>query len=146
MKKNQLEYGPVVIEGFFDDVRIGYYDDDNSEDNKKGVVFLGDMFLSLGVGHYLIPYKNLRTVTTDDLWKRKEKIEFEIGARLLSVPKEERPPFEDRYRLLLELAYIENILMDRLFIARFDAKKNYFTRELTHNYHVSTNSNYSRFF
>lgn len=124
MKKSQLEYGPVLIEGFFDDIRIGYYDDDDSDDNKKGVVFLGDMYLSLGVGHYLIPYKNLRTVTTDDLWRRKEKIEFEIGGRLLRVPKEGRPPFEDRYRLLLELAYIENILMDRLFIARFDAKKN----------------------
>lgn len=124
MKKNELEYGPVVIEGYFEDVRIGYYDDDDSDDCKRGVVFLGDMYLSLGVGHYLIPYKNLRTVTTDDLWKRKEKIEFEIGGRLLRVPKEERPPFEDRYRLLLELAYIENILMDRLFIARFDAKHN----------------------
>lgn len=121
MKKNQLEYGPVVIERFFDDVRIGYYDDD---ENKKAVVFLGDMYLSLGVGHYLIPYKNLRAITTDDLWKRKEKIEFDIGGRLLSLTKEERPSFEDRYQLLLELAYIENILMDRLFIARFDAKPN----------------------
>lgn len=123
MKKKDISYGPVVIEGFFGDDRIGYYDDE-SDDGKKAVVFLGDMFLALGIGHYLIPYKHLRTVTTDDLWKRKEVIEFEIGARLLRVPKEERPPFEVRYQLLLELAYIENILMDRLFIARFDAKEN----------------------
>lgn len=123
MKKRDLPYGPVVIEGWFDDDRIGYYDNE-TDDGRKAEVYLGDMFLSLAVGYYTIPYKNLKIVTTDDLWKRKEKIEFEIGGRLLRLPKEERPPFEERYQLLLELAYIENILMDRLFIARFNAKDN----------------------
>jgi len=84
---------------------------------------LGNVPLS-GNWHHTIPYKYLRVVTTDDLWKRKENIEFEIGGRLLQIPKDERPSFEDRYQLLLELAYIENILMDRLFVARFDAKNN----------------------
>jgi len=123
MKKKDLSYGPVVIEGWFANDRVGYYDDD-TDDSKKAVVYLGDMYLSLGIGHHTIPYKYLRVVTTDDLWKRKENIEFEIGGRLLQIPKDERPSFEDRYQLLLELAYIENILMDRLFVARFDAKNN----------------------
>lgn len=123
MKKKDIPFGPIVIEKWFDNDRIGYYDDE-SDCGKKAVVYLGDMYLAMGIGYYLVPYKHLRTVTTDDLWKRKEVIEFEIGARLLRVPKEERPSFEARYELLLELAYIENILMDRLFVARFDAKEN----------------------
>lgn len=123
MKKSQLKYGPVVIEGFFDDDRIGCYDDE-SDDGKKGVVYLGEMYLSLESGHYLIPHKNLRTVTTDDLWKRKERIRFEIGGHQLRIPEELRPSTEYRYQLLLEVAYVENILMDRLFIGRFDAKHN----------------------
>lgn len=121
MKKRDIPYGPVVIEDWFDEDRIGYYDD---ESEKNGVVYLGDMFLALDGGYYLIPYKHLRIVTTDDLWKRKQTIESEIGARLLSIPKEKRPSFETRYKFLLELAYIENILMERLFVARFDAKDN----------------------
>jgi hypothetical protein len=72
------------------------------------------MFLALNIGYYLIPYKFLQPVTTDDLWRRKEKIDFEIGGRLLRVPKNRRPSFKVRYKLLLELAYIEAILMDRL--------------------------------
>lgn len=123
MKKKDLSYGPVVIEGWFDDNRIGYYDNE-TDDGRKAVVFLGDMYLSLGIGHYTIPFKNLRVVTTDDLWNRKGKIEFEIGGRLLGIPDEKCPSFEERYELLLELAYIENLLMDRLFVARFHAKEN----------------------
>lgn len=121
MKKKDIPYGPVVIEGFFDETRIGFYDD---RSGKKAVVFLGNMFLALGVGHYLIPLKHIRQVATDDLWDRKQKIEFEIGARILGLPKDQRPSFKERYQLLLELAYVDNILMDRLFFARFDAKSN----------------------
>lgn len=123
MRKEQLPYGPVAIEGYFENTRIGYYDDDSSED-RKAVVFLGDMLRALSIGHYLIPYHFLREVTTYDLWKRKEEIEFQIGARLLGVPKKERPKFEQRYRLLLELSFIDNLLMDRLLVARFDANNN----------------------
>lgn len=121
--KKEIFFGPVVIEGFFEDTRIGYYDDDADERN-KAIVYMGDMFLSLGMGYFIIPFKCMRLVTTDDLWERKKLIEYQIGGRLLRVPKEEQPSFKDRYKLLLELSYIENILMDRLFLARFDAKQN----------------------
>lgn len=115
MKRKQLSYGPVVIEDYFDDVRIGYYDDDSEN---QAIVYMGDMFLAMNTGYFLVPYKYIREVTTDDLWNRKQKISSEIG------PREKLPTFEDRYKLLLELAYVEEILMNRLYISRFDAKNN----------------------
>jgi hypothetical protein len=116
---DELDFGPVVIEDWFQEVRIGYYDDDSEDDddNDCAVVYLGNMFLD--IGYFLIPPSCLRPVTTVDLWKRREAIHQFIGARLHNVPKNRRPSFQKRYQLLLELAYIDGVLMDRLYEARF---------------------------
>ncbi|MCG3117992.1 MAG: hypothetical protein ALAOOOJD_00125 [bacterium] len=123
MKRQSLEFGPVVVEGWFDEPRIGYYDDDVSDDDKPcAIVNLGGMFLDLSVGCHTIPHDFLRAVTTEDLWNRREAIHAHIDRLQRKVSKKDRPPYEERYHLLLELVYVSAVLMDRLFIARFHVR------------------------
>jgi len=123
MKQRELEYGPVVIEGWFNENRIGYYDDDDvcddDENEDCAVVYPGNMFISMDLGYYVIPYEHIRPVTTDDLMMRREELHKLIGVSLARLPKDERPPLEARYRALVELSYVEGVLMDRIFEARF---------------------------
>lgn len=122
--KTEPTYGPVVVEDFFDEPRIGCYDDEADEEG-FAVVYPGDLLLAMSSGHYIIPHECLREVTTDDLWKRRDTIFSKIGPALSLLPKNKRPSLKDRYELLLEMAYIDGILMDRLFVARMTGKKNY---------------------
>lgn len=124
MNRRSLSFGPVVIEDWFDEPRIGYYDDDteNDDDEPCAVVYPGDLFLAIPVGHYDIPYAFLREVTTQDLWDRREAIHKQIGPALAKVPKGDRKAPDGRYELLLELAYVDGVLMDRLYLARFNVK------------------------
>jgi hypothetical protein len=121
----ELEFGPVVISDFFDEDRIGYYDDDSEdeEDNDAAVVFIGDMLLAMHTGHYLIPHACLRPINTDDLFKRREAIGNRIGPALYRTPKSKHPSMKEKYELLLELSYIDSLLMERMFTAQFHADK-----------------------
>src|SRR5690349_6922750 len=113
MSGPQLEWGPVVVEDWFDELRIGYYDDDdvNEKDEDCAVVFMGDMFLAMSIGHHMIPHEFLRPVTTADLWNRREAIYSQIARNAFS--KEGKLSYEDRFRLLLELGFVDGVLMDR---------------------------------
>jgi hypothetical protein len=124
MGRQSLSFGPVVIEHWFDEPRIGYYDDDteNDDDETCAVVYPGDLLLAIPVGYYLVPFEFLREVTTQDLWDRREAIHKHIGPALAKVPKGDREAFDARYELLLELAYVDGVLMDRLYVARFHVK------------------------
>lgn len=124
--KKHLDFGPVVIEHWFGHDRIGNYDDDsvNSDDEECAAVYFGELPFALSSGHHLVPLNFLRPVTTADLWQRRDAIQAQIGPALVSVAKKDRPTFEKRYELLLEYAYVTATLMDRMYVARFDAKKN----------------------
>jgi len=124
MKSGAMGYGPVCIQDWFQEDRIGYFDDetDNDEGELCGVVFIGDMFLSLHDGHHLIPIEFLRPANTDDLWKRRNRIFSEIVGKRSEGGKLKRAGIKQRYRLLLELAYIDGVLMDRVFQAQFKAR------------------------
>lgn len=119
--RDELEYGPVAIENFFDELRIGYYDDEAEEG--LAVVYPGDALLAMNVGHYTIPYYCLRNVTTDDLWSRRNTIFAKIGPQARFLPERKKLSLKKRYELLLELAFVDSVLMDRLFIARMTSKK-----------------------
>ncbi len=124
MKRSPLPFGPVVVEGWFEEQRICYYDDDDlNEDSKScAIVYPGDMPLAMTVGSYDVPYASLRAITTEDLWNRREQIHKHIGLRVREVSKDDREQIEKRYELLLELAFVDGILMDRLYEARFHVK------------------------
>lgn len=125
MKQRKLEYGPVLIEDWFDETRVGCYDNDDVDDDDEtcAVVYDGDLFISMDLGYYLIPHENIRSVTTDDLMRRREELHHQVGVPSVKVLKEERPPIEERYRALVELFYVENLLTDRMFEARFGESK-----------------------
>lgn len=120
-KAQELEFGPVVIEGWFDETRIGYYDNDDVDEqgHDAAVVYQGDMPISMDLGYFMVPYHHIRPVTTDDLMTRREALHQKIGLSLVKVPKSERPPFDKRYRDLIELSFVEGVLTDRMFEARF---------------------------
>lgn len=77
----EIEWGPVAIVDWFDELRIGYYDDDmmNDDDEDCGIVYIGNMFLAMSSGYHIIPHCHLRPVTTDNLWTRREAISKQIG-------------------------------------------------------------------
>jgi TIR domain len=124
--KKHLDFGPVVIEHWFGHDQIGNYDDDSEDEEgaECAVVYPGELPFALSSGCYLIPHEYLRPVTTADLWQRREAIDVQIGTKLLPIAKKDRPSFERRYELLLEFAYVTGVLMDRMYLARFDAKNN----------------------
>jgi len=114
-----IDWGPIAIVDWFDELRIGCYDDDTEDeddDEDCGVVYIGDMFLAMSAGYHTIPHHHLRPVTTDDLWTRRAAIHKQIG------PGSGRHGTKGDHELLLELAYVDGVLMDRLFVARFSAK------------------------
>lgn len=89
-KPDTLDYGPVVIEGWFDEDRIGNYDDDEIDEDlgydeeddhpeNVAVVYEGSLVLSMHLGHYLIPYEHLRQVTSDDLVHRRDVLSAKIA-------------------------------------------------------------------
>lgn len=102
---HKLEYGPVFILKGYHKGRIGYYDDDDCDDdgNDEAIVYFGQMFLCSG--GYGIPLRYLRQANTNDLMKRKEIIWRQIG--MGSDPK---ISIEEKYDLLLEKHYIDGVL------------------------------------
>jgi hypothetical protein len=129
-KPDNLDYGPVVIEDWFDDERIGNYDDDEVDEDfgydedddhpeNVAVVYEGHLVLSMHLGHHLIPYELLRPVTTDDLMRRREVLSGQVARAMLLPPDELATSLPERYRALIELHYVEDQLMERLMEARF---------------------------
>jgi hypothetical protein len=123
MSTSRPPYGPVIVEDWFDESRICYYDDDdmNDEGEHVAVVYPGDMPLAVTVGSYEVPHLCLRELTTEDLWNRREKLHEHIGLQALA-PKADGDDLRARYELLLELAFVDGILMDRLHEARFHVR------------------------
>lgn len=128
MDDTDIPYGPVkIIEGPHKG-RIGYYDDTDTEydedinwdeigdvDEVAGpsvaIVYFGSFFVAKE--HYLIPFDYIRTVTTDDLMKRREELSRLCGA----FTETDDPKKELVY--LTELHYVESTLIDRMIEARF---------------------------
>lgn len=132
-KPKDLEYGPVAIDGWFEEFRIGNYDDDevdeelgySKDDDDPGnvaVVYRGDLLLSLSLGYDLVPYEHVRSVTTDDLMRRREALSSHIVAAPNETEDERTAALPERYAALIELAYVDASLMERMDEARLGAK------------------------
>ena len=103
--------------------RIGYFDDDDVDDNDQpiGFVSLGNPLYSR---EYEVPIKYLREATTEDFYKRQEEILDQLMEIRYSKQKIDEKVKAD---LLTEFIYIESKFSDRYFKVRFlsegDGKK-----------------------
>lgn len=131
-KPKDLEHGPVVIEGWFEEPRIANYDDDevveeygyfNDDDHPENVavVYRGDLVLSMSLGEELVPYEFVRPVTTDDLIKRRAALSSHIVSALDESEAQTRAALPHRYAALIELAYVDACLIHRMEEARLGA-------------------------
>ncbi|MGG1314163.1 TIR domain-containing protein [Cohnella laeviribosi] len=115
-----LYYGcPVFIKSGKLKGRIGYFDDDDINENGQriGFVSLGNPLYS---SEYVIPIKHLREVTTEDLYKR----QGEIQDQLLKIKylKQKTINEKEKADLLTELIFIESLFSDRYFKVRFQSE------------------------
>ncbi|KAF0144310.1 MAG: transmembrane sensor domain-containing protein [Nitrospirae bacterium] len=116
MDKEKLPWGAVkIIKGRYSG-HIGYYDDDDidGKGNDIAVVYLGDPLLAR---HYYIPLSYLSQITTDDLFKRREDIFKKTGLWGMKVNEQKK------VELITEYAFVESLLAERLFVARFRESK-----------------------
>ncbi|MGN7760511.1 toll/interleukin-1 receptor domain-containing protein [Paenibacillus sp. 22594] len=96
--------------------RIGYFDDDELDENGQpiGFVSLGNPLYS---SEHEVPMAYLREITTEDLYKRQGDIQNE----LLKINYSKRKVNHEKTKvdLLTEFIYIETLFSDKYFKARF---------------------------
>lgn len=112
-----LYYGcPVFITAGKLKGHIGYFDDDDLDENDQpiGFVSLGNPLYS---SEYEVPIKYLREITTEDLYKRQENIQNELLK--MNYSKRKANHEKTKADLLTEFIYIESIFSDKYFKARF---------------------------
>lgn len=125
MADAEIPWGPVVVVDGPHLGRIGYYDDDTVcppdelreynaiKDTDVGIVYFGAPLMTSGY-HY-VPLEFLREITTDDLLTRREELNLQCGmlASHLNTTSEER------IYGLIELHYIDTLLLNRMMSARY---------------------------
>jgi hypothetical protein len=115
--KSRIKYGPVFVMDGEHKGRIGYYDsDDNSTERTKAIIYFGDY--TVAEKYFFVPKRFLRSVTTHMLMNRCQVLNDVVS------PFHENASGEKRIRALEELIYVEAVLADRMFKARFAASKN----------------------
>jgi hypothetical protein len=114
MDLEEIEYGPVFITRGANKGRIGYYDDDEYDEDERrfAVVYFGSMFLANGWRE--VPYRYLRRANTADLLVRGEAI-----SKMIGIGRAKKLPAQKNYELLLEKHYIDSVLADNYLEARF---------------------------
>jgi len=108
-------YGPVAVRRN-GSLRIGYYDDD---EGTKGIVYYAAPPLVFDTEFELVPLRYLFPIDTVSLNERQHAIGMELAefARASYAKPKHRREFERRFRLMLELEYINTMLIDRLAAA-----------------------------
>lgn len=107
MENKEISFGPVkIIKGRFSG-RIGFYDNDDDEDD-KAIVYFGNPANTFR--DYSIPFAYLADITTDDLMRRRE----EIGSSFFENLSETK-----RLDLMSEYNFVSGLLSNRLMQARF---------------------------
>lgn len=136
-----MDYGPVYITEGPHKGRIGYYDDEDTLFNDEvistefegvdgwnymeeeptiktlqvSIVYFGDFFLSENYSVVLPQW--MRSITTDDLLRRREEISRTQG--LFAVSNKVSLDNEEKFALFRELHYVESLLVDRMIEARY---------------------------
>lgn len=109
----ELDWGPVRVVAGRHKNRIGYLDD---SDGRTGYVYFGDFFRALKYERIQLRY--LVPITTADLMQR-----YEALSKAVYMPSDVRPygdldSAEEFINHLLELSYVQEQLMERMFVAR----------------------------
>lgn len=113
-KLYEIPYGPVWIAGGPHKGRIGIYDDNDYNIDRKceeAIIYFGDF--QIAPGYFIIPFENISAVTTHALMGRREELFDAVTSLKKSSLKGEK-----RARALEELHLIEGLLADRMFSAR----------------------------
>ena len=109
MQIEEGDYGPVAVIAGVNKGRIGIYDDDDYESSKtKATVVFGNFLIC--EKEAIIPYKNLRSVTTKALFDRINEIVGEI--------RENKGKIQFKYDRLCEYELCSNLLYERYINAR----------------------------
>lgn len=109
-----IPYGPVLVSDGLHKGRIGIYDDNDYNIERKceeAIVYFGDF--QIAPGYFIIPFENISEVTTHSLMERRRVLFDDVTSLKKSPLKGEK-----RARALEELNLIENLLADRMFSAR----------------------------
>ncbi|GAA0954426.1 hypothetical protein GCM10009554_60150 [Kribbella koreensis] len=118
----QLGWGPVVVEFPDQSARIGYYDDDDVDDdgNPIAIVHFSPPPFLFTNRYYLIPPSFLAPLNTDILWTRRQQLQNQLASGHLPSKKGKQKPvkFKKLYALSLELSFIDSLLSDRMLSAR----------------------------
>jgi hypothetical protein len=117
-----LPYGPVFITGGAHKGRIGFYDD--IQTSKTAIVYFGNL-VRLD-RPYLVSYRFLREITTQDLLTRMEEIERALlkSNQRFEKGKGKENEHEIRADLLSELVNVTGFFADRVMEARFNENMN----------------------
>jgi len=113
-KSHKIPYGPVWVIGGPHKGRIGTYDDDDYNIERKceeAIVYFGDV--RIAPVYSIIPFEDISSVTTHALMKRHAQLFDSVTSY-----KESSLKGEKRARALEELNLIENLLADRMLSAR----------------------------
>jgi hypothetical protein len=106
----EVRYGPVLISGGQHRGRIGYYDDD---DYKGAIIYFGDFFMA--DGYFIIPRRFCKYPTLDALLKRRDAIPH----RITWANTQSRLTVDEKYDMLAELHFIDGVINERMFFARY---------------------------
>jgi len=125
-----VDFGPVVVLGDDDEIRVGYYDDDHWEvsedsgDDESGedlaIVYFCEPPFLFDTQFEKVPRDRLVPVDTEALFRRRDKISrvlIELNDEWAASPLMDLRPVES-YRLLLEYSLVSRLLADRMFEAR----------------------------
>jgi TIR domain len=117
---DDFSYGPVYVLRGKHKGRIGDLDNDDSSSSGKlrGIV----VFAPFGVSHHesMIPIEYLQAPNTQQLLARYEQLWRRLTPYIL---KNSKIADADRVMWLEELAYVESVLNDRMFSARFNGPR-----------------------
>lgn len=78
------------------------------------IVYFGDFLLA--DSYVYIPFAHLRPVTTDDLMARRDELGRSLG---VYAADEKRPSVSTKYEVMLELHYVESVLVSRMIEVRY---------------------------
>ncbi|MDA3643527.1 toll/interleukin-1 receptor domain-containing protein [Saccharopolyspora indica] len=133
---DEFEYGPVVVRQPGQDLRIGYWDndeydcDDDCDDDcgvdcLKAIVYYGDPPFSAISRYYFVDPSCLSPIDTDSLWSRRERLQRIMADRVFAKRKGRRRAYSYKqlYEFSVELMFVNNLLADRMVSARINEGK-----------------------
>ncbi|MGW6931941.1 toll/interleukin-1 receptor domain-containing protein [Lentzea sp. NPDC054927] len=118
---DELGYGPVAVREPGRDVRIGYYDNDESDpdtgDDVAVIYYSSPPFLN---GYHFVDPSCLAPIDTDALWERRSVLRRVMSEADMAraFGKRSGHTYKRLYTLTLELIFVESLLSDRMISAQ----------------------------